>query len=261
MKETARQRSRPLSTQKSKVFSMTELKAEGLVKSFHDRAVVNDVSLGLSDHSIVGLLGPNGAGKTTIFYLITGLIRPDKGRILLNGKDITNLPMHQRACNGITYLPQESSVFRKLSVGDNIRLVLETRGLSRTEIEAKTPDFLNEMGLSALIDQKAQSLSGGQQRRLEVLRALATDPTFILLDEPFAGVDPLAISDLREIILGLKARGLGVFISDHNVHETLTVCDRAYIVNLGSVIEEGPPDYIASSDLVRKIYLGEKFTL
>ncbi len=240
---------------------MSELRAERLVKRFRDRKVVNEVTIEVSDHSIVGLLGPNGAGKTTIFYLITGLIRPDKGRILLNGKDVTNLPMHQRAREGITYLPQEPSVFRKLSVGDNIRLVLETRGLSRTEIETKTLDFLNEMGLSSLIDQKAQSLSGGQQRRVEVMRALATDPMFILLDEPFAGVDPLAISDLQEIILGLKARGLGVFISDHNVHETLTVCDRAYIVNLGSIVEQGSPDHIASSDLVRKIYLGKEFRL
>ncbi|HDH97881.1 MAG TPA: LPS export ABC transporter ATP-binding protein, partial [Deltaproteobacteria bacterium] len=170
-------------------------------------------------------------------------------------------PMHKRARKGITYLPQEPSVFRKLSVADNIRLVLETRGLSRQEIESKTLKLLDDMGLSVLADQQAQSLSGGERRRVEVMRALATDPSFILLDEPFAGVDPLAVSDLQKIIQDLKARGIGVFISDHNVRETLTVCDRAYIVNLGVINEEGTPEHIASSDLARRIYLGENFKL
>jgi len=237
------------------------LKAEKLVKCFRGRPAVNGISLELADHSIVGLLGPNGAGKTTIFYMIAGLIRPDEGKVSFDGEDITNLPMHKRARKGITYLPQEPSVFRKLSVADNIRLVLETMGLSHHEIENKTLKLLEDMGLSVLADQQAQSLSGGERRRVEVMRALATDPAFILLDEPFAGVDPLAVSDLQEIIQDLKARGIGVFISDHNVRETLTVCDRAYIVNLGVINEEGTPEHIASSDMARKIYLGENFTL
>ncbi|MBW2163106.1 MAG: LPS export ABC transporter ATP-binding protein [Deltaproteobacteria bacterium] len=240
---------------------MSKLKAEKLVKRFRGRPVVNGVSLELSDHSIVGLLGPNGAGKTTIFYMIAGLIRPDEGKVSFDGEDVTNLPMHKRARKGITYLPQEPSVFRKLSVADNIRLVLETRRLSRQEIESKTLKLLDDMGLSFLADQQAQSLSGGERRRVEVMRALATDPSFILLDEPFAGVDPLAVSDLQKIIRDLKARGIGVFISDHNVRETLTVCDRAYIVNLGVINEEGTPEHIASSDLARRIYLGENFKL
>jgi len=240
---------------------MSKLKAEKLVKRFRGRPAVNGVSLELSDHSIVGLLGPNGAGKTTIFYMIAGLIRPDEGKVSFDGEDVTNLPMHKRARKGITYLPQEPSVFRKLSVADNIRLVLETRGLSRQEIESKTIELLDDMGLSVLADQQAQSLSGGERRRVEVMRALATDPSFILLDEPFAGVDPLAVSDLQKIIQDLKARGIGVFISDHNVRETLTVCDRAYIVNLGVINEEGTPGHIASSDLARRIYLGKNFKL
>jgi lipopolysaccharide export system ATP-binding protein len=240
---------------------MSELKAEKLVKRFRGRPAVNGISLELADHSIVGLLGPNGAGKTTIFYMIAGLIRPDEGKVSFDGKDITNLPMHKRARKGITYLPQEPSVFRKLSVADNIRLVMETMGLSHQEIESKTLKLLDDMGLSVLADQQAQSLSGGERRRVEVMRALATDPAFILLDEPFAGVDPLAVSDLQEIIQDLKARGIGVFISDHNVRETLTVCDRAYIVNLGVINEEGTPKHIASSNMARKIYLGENFKL
>jgi lipopolysaccharide export system ATP-binding protein len=240
---------------------MREIKAEKLVKRFRGRTAVNGVSLELSAHSIVGLLGPNGAGKTTIFYMIAGLIRPDEGRVLFDGEDITNLPMHKRALKGITYLPQEPSVFRKLSVADNIRLVLETRGLSRQEIESKTLDLLDDMGLSGLADQQSQSLSGGERRRVEVMRALATNPSFILLDEPFAGIDPMAVSDLQDIIRDLKAKGIGIFISDHNVRETLTVCDRAYIVNLGTINEEGTPASIASSDLARKIYLGPDFRL
>jgi RNA polymerase sigma-54 factor len=193
---------------------MSKLKAEKLVKRFRGQPAVNGVSLELSDHSIVGLLGPNGAGKTTIFYMIAGLIRPDEGKVSFDGEDVTNLPMHKRARKGITYLPQEPS----------------------------TLELLDDMGLSGLADQQAQSLSGGERRRVEVMRALATDPSFILLDEPFAGVDPLAVSDLQKIIQDLKARGIGVFISDHNVRETLTVCDRAYIVNLGVINLEGTPE-------------------
>jgi lipopolysaccharide export system ATP-binding protein len=240
---------------------MATLKVSDLMKKYRGRRVVDGVSLELSSDSIVGLLGPNGAGKTTTFYMIAGLIRPDQGAVLLDGEDVTRLPMHQRARRGITYLPQEASVFRKLSVADNIRLVLETRGLTPQASDARTRELLEDMGLSALADQQAQSLSGGERRRVEVLRSLATDPEFILLDEPFAGVDPLAVSDLQAIIRGLKARGIGVVISDHNVRETLTVCDRAYILNLGTLMEEGTPEQITASSVAKKLYLGEDFTL
>jgi len=237
------------------------LKAEKLVKRYHGKPVVDKVSIELSDQSIVGLLGPNGAGKTTTFYMIAGLIPADEGVVYLNNEDITRLPLHKRARKGITYLPQETSVFRRLSVADNIRLVLELKGFSGNDLEDRMRELLDEMDLAGIADQQASSLSGGQQRRVEVLRSLATDPEFILLDEPFAGVDPLAISDLQQIIRRLRDRGIGVFISDHNVREILTVCDHAYIVNSGVVIEQGNPDHIASSDIARKIYLGEDFRL
>ncbi len=240
---------------------MAELKAFDLVKKYKGRRVVDGVNLDLADHCIVGLLGPNGAGKTTTFYMMAGLIQPDRGKVVLNGEDVSDLPMHKRALKGITYLPQEPSVFRRLSVSDNIRLVLESRGVPRGQIEARIAELLEDMGLSALAHQKAYSLSGGQRRRVEVMRALATDPDFILLDEPFAGVDPLAVADLQGIIRNLKAMGIGVFISDHNVRETLTVCDRAYILNLGKVIVQGTPEEISQSDIARKIYLGEEFAL
>ncbi len=240
---------------------MSILEASGLVKKYRGRTVVNGVNLRLEDSSIVGLLGPNGAGKTTTFYMIAGLIMPDSGKVVLNGQDVTDLPMHKRAQKGITYLPQEASVFRNLSVADNIRLVLQERGLTQDEVEEKTLTFLHDMGLEGLKDQKACSLSGGERRRVEVLRALATDPQFILLDEPFAGVDPLSVADLQDIIRSLKAKGIGVFISDHNVRETLTVCDRAYILNSGEVLVEGSSEHIASSSVARKIYLGDNFSL
>jgi len=237
------------------------LEARGLVKIYKKRKVVDGVDLRLENGSIVGLLGPNGAGKTTTFYMIAGLIRPDDGRVFLDAQDITDLPMHKRARLGITYLPQEPSVFRKLTVEDNIRIVFENRRLSRKEQEMQTGRLLEEMGLESLAEQKAESLSGGERRRVEVARALATDPKFILLDEPFAGVDPLAVADIQEIIRGLKARSIGIFLSDHNVRETLTVCDSAYIVSSGKVIEHGTPEKIASSRIARKIYLGESFSL
>ena len=240
---------------------MSILEASGLVKKYRGRTVVKGVNLRLEDSSIVGLLGPNGAGKTTTFYMIAGLIMPDSGKVVLNGQDVTDLPMHKRAQKGITYLPQEASVFRNLSVADNIRLVLQERGLAQDEVEEKTLSFLRDMGLDGLKDQKANSLSGGERRRVEVLRALATDPQFILLDEPFAGVDPLSVADLQDIIRTLKAKGIGVFISDHNVRETLTVCDRAYILNSGEVLVEGSSDHIANSSIARKIYLGDNFSL
>ncbi len=240
---------------------MSTLRANQLVKIYRSRIVVDHVSLEVSDHKIVGLLGPNGAGKTTTFYMIAGLIKPTEGKVLLNDKDITKLAMHERARSGITYLPQEPSVFRHLTVSENIELVLENKGLKKKEAKDKAMELLEDMDIGYLADQSAQSLSGGERRRVEVLRALATDPLFILLDEPFAGVDPLAISDLQNIIKTLKDRGLGILISDHNVRETLTVCDLGYIVNQGKIIEQGTPEHIANSDLARKFYLGEDFSL
>jgi len=235
------------------------LEAHGLIKKYRGRTVVDGVSIELTGESVVGLLGPNGAGKTTTFYMIAGLIPPDGGRVSLNGEDITRLPMHERARKGITYLPQEPSVFRRLSVVDNIRLVLEARGFSKDAMTTRAQELLDGMGIGHLAGARGDSLSGGERRRVEVLRALATDPAFILLDEPFAGVDPRAVADLQGIIRGLKVRGIGVFLSDHNVRETLTVCDHAYIVNNGTIIERGTPEKIASSPVVRESYLGENF--
>ncbi len=240
---------------------MSKLEARGLVKRYKGRPVVDGVTIELHTQTIVGLLGPNGAGKTTTFYMIAGLITPDEGTILLDDEDITNLPMHLRARRGITYLPQEASVFRRLSVADNVRLVLEAKGLSKPEMERRTAELLEEMGLTRLADRKSEVLSGGERRRVEVMRALATDPKFILLDEPFAGVDPLSVADLQEIIKDLRNRGMGIFISDHNVRETLNVCERAYIVSEGHVIESGSPEKIASSEVARRVYLGENFQM
>ncbi len=240
---------------------MALLTASNLIKSFKGREVVSGVTLSVEDHSIVGLLGPNGAGKTTTFYMIAGMIAPDDGQIELNGEDVTCLPMYKRALKGIVYLPQEHSVFRKLTVAQNIELVLEARGMNKKDVKERTAKLLSEMGLSHLAGQKAAHLSGGERRRLEVIRALAVEPEFILLDEPFAGVDPLSIADLQDVVRGLKARGIGIFISDHNVRETLTVCDRAYIVNTGNIVVEGTPEEILKSPVARKVYLGEDFSL
>ncbi len=240
---------------------MARLDARDLKKVYKGRDVVDGVSLQLETSSVVGLLGPNGAGKTTTFYMIAGLIRPEEGRVFLDGEDITGLPMHRRAAKGITYLPQEPSVFRALTVWENIALVLEEMGVEKVEQDERIRRMLEEMGLWTLRNQKGGSLSGGERRRVEVLRALATNPHFILLDEPFAGVDPLSVADLQQIIRGLKAKGIGVFISDHNVRETLTVCDRAYILNSGRVLEQGPPAHIAASRIAKEIYLGENFSL
>ncbi len=238
---------------------MSTLKANKLVKRYKGRTVVNGVDLELKGASVMGLLGPNGAGKTTTFYMIAGIIQPDSGSVTLNGREISDLPLHRRARLGITYLPQEPSVFRGLTVEENIRLVLEERSVPREEMEEKIERLLSEMGLEELRQQKGSSLSGGERRRVEVARALATDPEFILLDEPFAGVDPISVSELQGIINGLKRRGIGVFLSDHNVRETLTVCDQAYILNKGDVIEYGTPEEIAKSEKAKKIYLGEDF--
>ncbi len=235
------------------------LEASNLIKKYRSRNVVDGINLSIDSASVVGLLGPNGAGKTTTFYMIAGLVNCDSGTVSLDGKDITGLAMYERARLGITYLPQEPSVFRTLTVLDNIRLALEERSVKKEEINTRAMALLQELGLQDRADQLAQSLSGGERRRLEVLRALATDPGFVLLDEPFAGVDPLAISDIQTIILELKKKGIGVFISDHNVRETLTVCDRAYIVSSGRIVEQGVPDHIANSPVARRLYLGEDF--
>ncbi len=238
-----------------------ELRAEKLVKSYKRKRVVDQVSFTLLQGEIVGLLGPNGAGKTTTFYMTVGLISPDDGHVFLNETELTRTPMYKRARRGISYLPQEPSVFRKLSVEDNILAILETLHLSKAERKRRLKNLLEEMGIAHVAKTKSYALSGGERRRVEISRALATEPVFILLDEPFAGIDPLAVIDIQNIILQLKERGIGILISDHNVRETLGVCDRAYILNEGVVIEEGTPEKIIASELARKIYLGENFKL
>ncbi|MBN2282721.1 MAG: LPS export ABC transporter ATP-binding protein [Deltaproteobacteria bacterium] len=237
------------------------LTAESLVKSFNGRTVVNDVTMSIRQGEVVGLLGPNGAGKTTTFYIIVGLIRPDSGRVLLNGGDISLDPMYLRARKGINYLPQEPSVFRKLTVRDNVQAILETLPGSDEEKKEKLRQLLRELDLTHLADNMAYSLSGGERRRVEITRALVTSPRYMLLDEPFAGIDPLAVADIQNIIRKLRERGIGVLISDHNVRETLKVCDRAYIVNEGTILIEGDPVDIAGSEVARTFYLGKDFDL
>ncbi|MBF0528152.1 MAG: LPS export ABC transporter ATP-binding protein [Deltaproteobacteria bacterium] len=234
---------------------------EGLVKNFGHRRVVDHVDLYVDKSEIVGLLGPNGAGKTTTFYMTVGLIPPDEGRVYLNSRDITALPMYMRARQGLSYLPQEASIFRKLTVEENLLAILETMRLPRLEQKRRLDALLTDLGVTHLAKHKAYSLSGGERRRVEIARALVISPLFILLDEPFAGIDPLAVIDIQNIIRQLKDRGIGVMISDHNVRETLGVCDRAYILNAGAVLEEGSPQKIATSQLARRIYLGDTFTL
>ena len=241
---------------------MSVLIARDLAKRYRSRRVVDGVSLQLSGGEIVGLLGPNGAGKTTCFYMMIGLIRCDDGNILLDDRDITAFPMHIRARLGIGYLPQESSVFRKLSVADNIMAILETLpGLTREQREHRRDELLGELHILHLKNNLGMSLSGGERRRLEIARALATQPSFILLDEPFAGIDPLSVIDIQSIIKQLKEKGIGILITDHNVRETLGICERAYIVNDGKVIAEGVPQQLLSNEHVRAVYLGEHFTL
>jgi lipopolysaccharide export system ATP-binding protein len=240
---------------------MARLLLENLVKAYGGRKVVNSVSLDIDNSSVVGLLGPNGAGKTTTFYMTVGIIKPDKGNVFLDDVDITNYPMHLRARKGMGYLPQETSIFRKLTVKQNVLAILEVLSIPKPIRLERTEMLLDELGIKHLADQKANLLSGGERRRLEITRALATNPSFILLDEPFAGIDPLAIIELKNIIGHLKKRGIGVLISDHNVRETLEVCDKAYILNDGKVIEYGSPEKIASSEIARRIYLGDEFKL
>ncbi len=240
---------------------MVQLALNNLIKNYGGRAVVADVSLQLDPCTVVGLLGPNGAGKTTTFYMTVGMIRPDSGQIFLGGQNITRDPMHIRARKGIGYLPQEASIFRKLTVMENVMIILETLALSRFDQKCRARELLTDLGIVHLAGQKASVLSGGERRRLEISRALATDPAFILLDEPFAGIDPLAIIDIKSIIGQLRQRGIGILISDHNVRETLGVCDSAYILNHGQVIEAGSPEKIATSEVARRIYLGDGFKL
>lgn len=241
---------------------MTTLTATQLIKRYNSRNVVNGVSLGVNTGEIVGLLGPNGAGKTTSFYMMVGLIKADEGEIKLDSRVITNEPMHVRAQQGIGYLPQEPSVFRKLSVADNLRAVLQIRSdLTNGQTELVIEELLQEFHIFHLRNQIALSLSGGERRRLEIARALATNPQFILLDEPFAGVDPISVDDIKKIIQHLKDRGIGVLITEHNVRETLGICDRAYILNDGNVIAEGIAETIIANEEVRKVYLGKNFSL
>ena len=246
----------------SAMTQMTKLEARHLAKSYKSRRVVEDVSLSINSGEIVGLLGPNGAGKTTYFYMIVGLVKADRGNILINDQDVTRLPMHGRARRGIGYLPQEASIFRKLSVADNIMAILQTRkDLNRQGREGKLDSLLREFHINHLRDSLGMSLSGGERRRAEIARALATDPQFILLDEPFAGVDPISVNDIKQIIQHLKDKGIGVLITDHNVRETLDICDKAYIVNDGHIIAEGDADEVLANQTVRDVYLGHAFRL
>ncbi|HDN59863.1 MAG: LPS export ABC transporter ATP-binding protein [Candidatus Neomarinimicrobiota bacterium] len=238
-----------------------ELRGEDLVKIYGKRRVVNGVSLGVKKGEIVGLLGPNGAGKSTTFHMFTGMIRPNAGRIFLDTKELTHLPMYKRARLGVGYLSQEPSVFRKLTVEENLLLVLQMMDLTRKEQEEKLEKLLEELSISHLRKQKATTLSGGERRRVEIARALATDPDFILLDEPFLGVDPIAVQDIQEIVIGLKKKGIGVLITDHNVRETLSITDRAYLMFEGKILKSGDSNFLANDEEARKLYLGDRFKL
>ncbi len=237
------------------------VKAEKLVKAYHGRRVVNEVSIHVNAGEVVGILGPNGAGKTTSFYMIMGLIRPDSGQIHFRGYDISQVPMYRRARMGMGYLSQEPSIFRKLTVEDNIMAILETLDITRTERKRRCGELLEELELTRLAKQKAMTLSGGERRRLEITRAMVTNPSFILLDEPFSGVDPLAVYDVQQIIYRLKEKNLGILITDHNVRETLSVVDRAYIMTQGQILLEGPSEFLANDEKAKEVYLGPQFTM
>ncbi|HEU4344655.1 MAG TPA: LPS export ABC transporter ATP-binding protein [Candidatus Binatia bacterium] len=238
---------------------MSRLRAVAVAKSYNGRRVVNGLNLEVRGGEIVGLLGPNGAGKTTTFHIMVGLIQPDEGKVVLNDADLTGRPIYERARAGLSYLPQESSVFRRLTVEENLLAILQTLDLQIAEQQERSQALMKMLGIAHLAAQKAFTLSGGERRRVEIARALVLSPYFVLLDEPFTGVDPIAVTDIQKIIRGLIATGIGILITDHNVRETLGICDRAYIVNEGTVLEEGPPDKIASSAKARKFYLGEGF--
>ena len=241
---------------------MTTLSANNLAKAYKGRKVVKDVSLKIESGQIVGLLGPNGAGKTTCFYMIVGFVKADNGSITIGDVDLTPMPMDQRAKSGLGYLPQEASVFRKLTVAQNLMAILETRPeLSKAERKEKLESLLNEFNITHIRDSQGMALSGGERRRVEIARALAAEPSFILLDEPFAGVDPISVNDIKAIVNHLKSKGIGVLITDHNVRETLDICDKAYIVNAGHIIAEGDAETVLANATVRQVYLGEKFTM
>lgn len=240
---------------------MSELVVENLKKSYKARKVVQDISLTIKSGEVVGLLGPNGAGKTTSFYMMVGLVPLDDGRILLDGKDLSHMPIHMRARMGLSYLPQEPSIFRKLTVSENILAVLQLQDMSEAEMDEQLENLLEELHITHIRDSAAVSLSGGERRRVEIARCLASNPSFILLDEPFAGIDPIAVIDIQKIIRFLTARNIGVLITDHNVRETLGICDRAYIVNQGHVFASGIPDEIVENQSVREVYLGKNFRL
>ena len=245
----------------------SRLQARHLKKAYGSRKVVHDVSVQVGKGEVVGLLGPNGAGKTTSFYMIVGLVRADGGQILIDGEDVTRMPIHKRSRMGLSYLPQEASIFRKLSVAENVRAILELqtdaqgRALSGNEVEKRLSELLADLRVEHLRDSPSVALSGGERRRVEIARALATDPRFILLDEPFAGIDPIAVIEIQRIIAFLKQRGIGVLITDHNVRETLGICDHAYIISEGRVLAEGTPDEIVANADVRRVYLGEHFRM
>jgi lipopolysaccharide export system ATP-binding protein len=237
------------------------LAGTGLVKSYHGHRVVDQVDVEVLRGEVVGLLGPNGAGKTTTFYMMTGLVRPDSGRVAIDGEEVTRLPMYLHARRGIGYLPQEASIFRGLTVRENVMAILEMTGLSRAERETRLEELLNDLGIARLAGQRAFTLSGGERRRVEICRALVTRPSFLLLDEPFAGIDPIAVGDIQEIVKGLRAKGLGILITDHNVRETLHITDRAYILFKGRILISGTASELAENPQARAIYLGERFTL
>ncbi len=238
-----------------------QLRSEGLVKRYKKRTVVNEVSVEVRQGEVVGLLGPNGAGKTTTFYMIVGMIKPDAGTVFLDGEEITTMPMYQRARKGIGYLPQEASIFRKMSVEENLLSVLQMRGIPREERTDRCSRLMGELNIAHLARSKGYMLSGGERRRTEIARALATDPKFILLDEPFAGIDPIAVEEIMKIVAGLKQRGIGVLITDHNVHETLSITDRSYLLFEGRILKAGTAEFLANDPEARKLYLGEKFKL
>lgn len=238
---------------------MSVLKAVSVVKAYGGRRVVDDVSLAVNGGEVVGLLGPNGAGKTTTFHMMVGLVQPDEGQVMLNDEQLTGLPIYQRARSGISYLPQESSVFRRLTVADNLRAILQTLDLSGSEQQERCDALMKVLGVSHLATHKAYTLSGGERRRVEIARALVLSPFFLLLDEPFTGIDPIAVTEIQKIIRRLITSGIGILITDHNVRETLGICDRAYILNAGTILEEGTPETIAASAKARKFYLGEGF--
>jgi lipopolysaccharide export system ATP-binding protein len=237
------------------------LEVKGLSKTYSKKVVIRNIDLNVTTGEIVGLLGPNGAGKTTTFYSILGLVKPDRGNIYLDGTEISRLPMYRRALMGISYLPQEPSIFRKLSVEDNLRAVLEIKGLPADEIEAEVGRLIKEFNLEGFSKRNSYRLSGGERRRAEIARALATKPTFILFDEPFAGIDPLAIIELKKMLVYLRSKGLGIIITDHNVRDTLSITDRAYIISNGEILDEGAPDKLINDPKVKEVYLGEEFRL